>query len=85
MENYLQSEELQVKSEEWRERMDLRPFLFSGGNPVTQRNDLGGRSYAALASGKPSDRKTRAICRDNAATTQKTEADTVPICELLTK
>ena len=69
MENYLQSEE-------WRERMDLRPFHSAGGNPVTQRNDLGGRSYAALASGKPSDRKTRAICRDTAAATRKTEADT---------
>ena len=30
-------------------------------------------------------RKTSAICRDNAAAAQKTEADTVPLCELLTK
>ena len=30
-------------------------------------------------------RKTSAICRDNAATARKTEADTVPLCELLTK
>ena len=30
-------------------------------------------------------RKIRAICRDNAATVRKTEADTVPLCELLAK
>ena len=30
-------------------------------------------------------RKTRAICRDNAATMRKTRVDTVPLCELLTK
>ena len=30
-------------------------------------------------------RKTSAICRDNAATMRKTSADTVPLCELLTK
>ena len=30
-------------------------------------------------------RKTSAICRDYAATTRETKADTVPLCELLMK